>query len=77
LFENCRAVVFGHFLGGSEPSQPDFSHVPFALQRFAEKIRIPVFQGLEAGHGDHQRPLPLGAKAFLMKNELQVNVGFQ
>jgi muramoyltetrapeptide carboxypeptidase len=75
LFEKCAAVVFGHFLGGQEPNLDGASYIPFALERFAEQIQVPVWQGLPVGHGEHQRALPLGTPAVLQKNTLTVASG--
>lgn len=75
LFEKCAAVVFGHFLGGDEPHLNGESYISFALERFAEGIKVPVWKNLEAGHGDRQRALPLGTAATLQKNSLRVSSG--
>jgi len=77
LFEKCEAVVLGHFLGGDEPNKggDPFSYIPFALERFAESIKIPVWKNLEAGHGERQRALPFGTDAVISKNSLRVSSG--
>lgn len=75
VFAGCKAVVLGHFIGGNEPGKADVSYVDFALRRFAQGMKIPVYQGLEVGHGERQRTLPFGTNATLFKNELLVNAG--
>ena len=75
LFHKCAAVVFGPFLGGSEPRKEGFSFIPFALERFAEGISVPVWQGIEVGHGERQRCLPLGSPATLQNKILRVHSG--
>lgn len=61
--KDCLAIVFGDFSKGNEPNGEN--HIQFAIDRFAEKIRIPCFQGLEIGHADKNRLLPLGPIATL------------
>lgn len=61
--KDCKAVLFGDFLGGDEKDQSNF--VRFAIERFAEETKIPCFDGLEIGHGSKNRTLPLGVKATL------------
>lgn len=77
LFEKCAGVVFGHFLGGDEPNKggEPYSYIPFALERFAETVKIPVWKNLEAGHGERQRALPLGTPAVIQNGRLRVSSG--
>ncbi|MFN7730021.1 MAG: LD-carboxypeptidase [Bdellovibrio sp.] len=75
VLKGCKAIVFGHFLGGAEPGQPEKSFVDFALKRFAEDIKIPVFRGVDVGHGERQRTMPFLTKASIFKNQLQVDAG--
>lgn len=58
-----RAVVFGAFVGGLE--QDGRTLVPQVLERFAREQRFPVLMGMDAGHGDHQRPVFLHTPAEL------------
>lgn len=74
-FRGCRGIVLGHFLGGLEPGSDEATYVPFALARFAGLIGIPVWKGLEAGHGDRQRVLPLGTTAVISDGTLLVKAG--
>lgn len=60
-----KAIIFGEFIRGEEPGPNSASRVPDVLKRFADEQKIPVFSGIEVGHGDQQRPLPLGTTAEL------------
>lgn len=62
----CRAVVLGQFIGGDEPNGGG-NRVEGVLRRFANEASIPVFGGLEAGHGQRQALLPLGTLASLRR----------
>ncbi len=63
-FKNCKALIFGHFLAGEEPGnkRPVW---PDVLKSWAEELEIPVYSGLESGHGLKQRPLLLGQIGYL------------
>lgn len=65
LLKECKGVFFGQFTQCGEmiQGQMDESLVLKALQRFADEVKIPVFSGLESGHGVQLRPLPLGSLA--------------
>jgi muramoyltetrapeptide carboxypeptidase len=63
-FRNVAAVVFGDFTGSLEPAQAP-SKVPAVLERFASSMKFPVFSGMPIGHGENQRPLPLGTSTVL------------
>lgn len=65
LFDRVRALVFGRFTKCAEASGRDL--VPAVLREFALQLDIPVFRGLQCGHGDKQRPLPLGTNATVVK----------
>ncbi len=60
---NVRAVVFGAFVGGREPDGRTL--VPQVLERFAREQSFPVLMGMDAGHGEHQRPVFLNTAAEL------------
>lgn len=64
LFRGCRGLLIGDFLGGEEPDSKK-PLWPLVFRRWAQDLEIPVFQGVEAGHGVVQRPLPLGTAAVL------------
>jgi muramoyltetrapeptide carboxypeptidase len=62
-FKYCKAVLFGEFLGGDETNKEN--HVMMALKKFSTELSIPVFSGIEAGHGLMQRPLFFNTQAVL------------
>lgn len=67
VFDGVRAVVFGDIVGGDEA---DGSNLTWqAVERFASAQRVPVFSGVESGHGKLQRPLPFLANAELSNRE--------
>lgn len=59
----CKAIIFGDMLVAHEKDGRDL--VTPAIERFAESLKIPVLGGLPSGHGDIQRPVPIGTKALL------------
>jgi muramoyltetrapeptide carboxypeptidase len=63
VFRGVRAVVFGAFVGGRESDGRTL--VPAVLERFARERPFPVLMGMQAGHGEHQRPVFLGTRAEL------------
>jgi muramoyltetrapeptide carboxypeptidase len=63
LFKKCKAMVIGEFLGGTETNGKALW--PQVFKSWADKLQIPVFSGLEAGHGVIQRPVPLLTKCIL------------
>ena len=63
VFRSVRAVVFGAFVGGRESDGRTL--VPAVLERFAREQRFPVLMGMQAGHGEHQRPVFFGTRATL------------
>jgi muramoyltetrapeptide carboxypeptidase len=65
--DGCLAVLLGDFLGGDEAGGKG-SFVVQAISEFCLRQKIPVFSGLQIGHGDVNRPLFLGPKAVLTLN---------
>lgn len=63
LFKKCKALVIGEFLGGAESDGNVLW--PQVFRSWAARLEIPVFNGMEAGHGIVQRPVPLFTKAVL------------
>lgn len=61
--EKARAIVLGDFTGGEEPDGK--SRAPKVIRRFASELHIPVFSGIQSGHGTIQRPVPLGTPSIL------------
>ena len=62
-FARAKAIILGEFLGGAESDGSN--RVPAVVQRFAESLKIPVLGGVEAGHGEMQRPIPFETMATL------------
>lgn len=75
IFKKVKALVFGTFTGGQEKDGRNLI-VP-VLKRFAEEQKFPVLIGLNAGHGDYQRPLFFHTPAELLPKagELYVQTG--
>ena len=67
VIDKARAIVLGDFTGGEEPDGK--SRVPKVIRRFASELKIPVFSGIQSGHGAIQRPLPLGTPSVLKIGE--------
>lgn len=67
VFKNVQAIVFGEFIDGLEKDGK--SLVPNTLSNFAKHCKVPVFSGLDTGHGTVQRPLFLNSKARLSCGE--------
>lgn len=63
VLKNVSAIVFGDFVDGLESSGQ--SLVQETLMRFAKQMKIPVFSGVETGHGVIQRPLFFNSRAVL------------
>lgn len=70
-FDGVKAVVLGDFTAGDEPGsvkEKPINRTSWALQNFADglnEISVPVFTGMNVGHGNRNRPLPLGIAAEL------------
>lgn len=87
VFDKASGVLFGHFLGGSEVNPQGERKKELwseALQRFADEIKIPVWQGVESGHGERLRALPMNTSAEIKKSKnssnefsLSIDVGSQ
>ena len=63
IFDHVAAIVFGDFVDGLEASGQSLVHE--TLSRFAKQCKIPVFSGVETGHGMIQRPLFFNTPAML------------
>ncbi len=68
LWAQPKALIFGDFTGGAEPSGKDF--VPRVLKEFAESQKFPVYRGIQCGHGIIQRPVPFNTLSFLESDQL-------
>lgn len=64
VFEQAKAVVFGQFTGGNESNGHSF--VDYALKRFAGQLKVPVYAGLQVGHGAENRVLVVGQKSSIV-----------
>lgn len=84
--EGCEGLFIGHILGGEEPSSDPQKKNPstweVVLQDWLQKIKIPVFSGLQSGHGTDLRCLPLNAISELTRDpsapdafQFKVNAG--
>lgn len=62
-FKYCKAIVLGEFLGGDESNREN--HVMTTLKKMSEGLSIPVFAGVDCGHGLVQRPLFFNTQAVL------------
>ncbi len=71
--KGCKALVFGEFLFGDERDGKNY--VSFALERFAAENLLPCFSGLEMGHGEKNRMIPIGPQAVLSQQQLKVSTG--
>jgi muramoyltetrapeptide carboxypeptidase len=65
-----KAILLGDFLGGDE-AQGKSNFVAQAVKEFCERVPVPVFSGLQIGHGAINRPLFLGPKARLERSARQ------
>lgn len=63
LYKKCKGLIIGEFLGGQELDGKVLW--PQVFKSWAERLDIPVFSGMEAGHGIVQRPVPLLTEAVL------------
>lgn len=63
MFEGVAAVVLGDFINGQESDGKDF--VPATLENFFRAVKVPVFKGVQAGHGDVQRPVFFNTQTVL------------
>ncbi len=70
--KDCEGVLFGHFVGGDEPANSEkavLNRVEEALVRFAmENPSLPIWNGVESGHGKFLRTLPLGTSAMMVRD---------
>lgn len=66
LLNQCLGVLLGDFTGGDEPNGEN--RVWEAIDRFARQYSIPMWKGIQSGHGAIQRPLPLNVDARLTRD---------
>lgn len=70
IFDGVAAVIFGEFSDGQEKNGDDYTD--FSLVRFAENKKFPVYELLEFGHGKRNRPLVIGGKYEILKNQFKL-----
>ncbi|AIL65739.1 Murein tetrapeptide carboxypeptidase [Rickettsiales bacterium Ac37b] len=63
LLEGVKAVILGSFTESLEKDGTNLA--PYALQRFANNINVPVIQINEIGHVNENRPIPFGTSCVL------------
>jgi muramoyltetrapeptide carboxypeptidase len=77
VWRGIRALIFGPFVGGQEPSGKDLTQK--VLQEFSEKQSFPIYSGVQSGHIANSLVLPFGTHAVLQKQgrsfDLNVSVG--
>ncbi len=65
---SAQAVLLGEFLKSEEGDlEHDIQATKLVLQRFADKLEIPVFSWEQFGHGFVNQPLPLNTGALIEK----------
>jgi muramoyltetrapeptide carboxypeptidase len=75
VLKAVKAIVFGDFLSGDERDGQNY--VRYAIERFAAENSIACFEGLETGHGERNRMIPLGDPASYQNGILTVHTGIQ
>lgn len=65
LFKNCEGIVLGDFIGSNEPNSEE-SKLDLVIKRWALDLQIPLFSGMQAGHGTIQRPVPFNTECELV-----------
>ena len=75
VLKSVKALIFGDFLLGDERDGKNY--VRYAIERFANQNQIACFEGLETGHGDQNRMIPLGLHASYEKGFLTLQTGIQ
>ncbi|MEK6774136.1 MAG: LD-carboxypeptidase [Bdellovibrionota bacterium] len=67
VLEKVESILFGEFF---QCAEKDGSLLYLdVLKRFSSEVKVPVFMGLETGHGEIQRPLFFGTPAVLQGGE--------
>lgn len=68
-FDKLKAIILGQFTNCESPDEKSFTlHEVF--MNFFREINIPVFYGLEAGHGTTKITIPIGIKVKIEDNHL-------
>lgn len=64
LFKGAHGLILGDFIGGEEPATKK-NNFKLVFKRWSQDLDIPVFAGMEAGHGVIQRPVPFNTPCVL------------
>ena len=65
VLKKCKGILLGDFLGGAEPSTGK-DNFQLVWKRWAGDLDIPLYKGMQAGHGDIQRPVPFNTECQLI-----------
>lgn len=68
ILNKCRGILLGDFLGGDEPKTGK-NNFNLIWKRWAKELEIPLFKGMQAGHGRIQRPVPFNTPCVLSQRE--------
>jgi muramoyltetrapeptide carboxypeptidase len=71
LLKDVKGIIFGEFTGGLEPNGK--SLISYALKRFADEVNLPVYSGVQSGHGRGYKSVPLGAEILIQEQKLVLN----
>jgi Uncharacterized proteins, homologs of microcin C7 resistance protein MccF len=73
MLKNCKGIVLGDFVGGEEPKtgKDNFNLI---WKRWAADLEIPMYKGIESGHGVIQRPVPFNTKCHLENSNGKVTL---
>jgi muramoyltetrapeptide carboxypeptidase len=76
-FKGCKGIFIGQMTQCLEPGGKDL--LPWLWKSWGERLNIPIFKGIETGHDEIQRPLPLGSQAILKKmgDQFQLTVEYK
>lgn len=66
-FKGCKGILIGQMTQCLEPNGENL--LPWLWQHWGQKLKIPIFTGIETGHDAIQRPLPLGTMAEIVNKK--------
>ncbi|MFN7038034.1 MAG: LD-carboxypeptidase [Alphaproteobacteria bacterium] len=66
ILKDSKAIIIGDFTPTAEENK---EMIDMAINRFANKMTIPVIHGAGFGHGKINHPLPFGTESTLLFNE--------
>lgn len=67
MFDKARGLIFGPFMAGLEPDGS--SKLMPVMKDFANRLKLPVFQGVASGHIPNSSSLPLQTTGVLAMRE--------